>query len=134
MRKLKAHTMKIITVLAFLMIIIIVSGILSTKILESNSNKLASKITEIQKSIAEDNWAKSSEQMSLMKKDWSGMEGIWTILLDHFELDNIDTSLSRLEKFIEIKDRSQTLSETATLKQYFKHIPEKEAFNLKNIF
>lgn len=134
MRKIKAHTLKIISFLFILISVIIISGVISAKTLTSDSQLLNNKILEIQSNTEKNDWTKAKEGLKKVKHDWSGMESTWTILLDHMEIDNIDTSLSRLEKFVEIKDKVQTLSEAATLKQYILHIPQKEGFNLKNIF
>jgi len=62
------------------------------------------------------------------------MEKAWTVFLDHEEIDNIDTSLVRISKYIETKNTSMAMSEIAVLRQFVKHIPENESLSLKNIF
>jgi hypothetical protein len=39
-----------------------------------------------------------------------------------------------MKKYIEVKDRALALGEIANLKQYVKHIPQKETFNFRNVF
>jgi hypothetical protein len=54
--------------------------------------------------------------------------------VDHQEIDNIDITLSRLQRFVETCDKASSLSEASALAKYVSHIPEKELPNMRNIF
>jgi hypothetical protein len=127
------HTFKITASIALLLTIIIVSGIFSLKMLESSSKNIEQHLSLIESSTTSGDWAKSKSQLDLVNASWKKTSKVWTALIDHFEIDNIDTSLSKMEKYIYAKDTSMALAEIAALKQFIKHIPETEAFNLKNI-
>lgn len=68
-----------------------------------------------------------------MSSDWSKMKGIWSSLIDHQEIDNIDITLSRLQMMIEIEDTSALIPEAAALRKIISHIPEKEKLTLDNL-
>lgn len=126
-------TLKVFSSLIILLALIIGTGIYSSRTLASSSQRLEKHISQIEENAANGSWNKAKENLSYFEEEWSKTEKTWAILLDHVEMDNIDESVSKVAKFIETKDTSLTLGEVSTLKQYVKHIPEKESFNIKNI-
>lgn len=128
------RTVKVFSSLIFLLALIIGTGIYSSQKLSTTSKKLENHISKIEDNATNGSWNNAKENLSYFEEEWSKTEKTWAILLDHAEMDNIDASVSKVAKFIESKDRPLTLGEVSTLKQYIKHIPEKESFNIKNIF
>jgi len=124
---------KIIIPIVILFLLVIGSSIFATSTLTSSSKNLERQVSQIEDSAKDGSWDKAKESLASVENDWSKTEKVWTVLLDHIEIDNIDTTISRLSMFIEAKDKSLTLGEAAALKQYVKHIPEKDSFKLKNI-
>lgn len=127
------HTYKIMGLILILLAIIIGASIFSSRTLASSSKRIENQVIEIQNSTKAGNWKKAESGLIAVKKDWNGTSDTWAALIDHIELDNIDESLSKMEKYIVVKDTSMALAEAATLGQLIKHIPEKDAFSLKNI-
>lgn len=125
---------KITIYTSILFLSIMCAGIYSISTLKSTASKLEDQIIRVEETAKTENWEAATNILSDTKLDWEKSEKSWAILLDHIEIDNIETSITRVEKFIETKNKSMALAEVATLKQYIKHIPEKESFNLKNIF
>lgn len=136
-RKLKGaehmHSFKVITSIFLLLAIIIGTGIFSTRILASTSDKLQQQIAEVENSIASENWEKAEESIKNVEINWKKTEKTWAILLDHFEIDQIDNTLSRLTKYIETQDKPLALAEAEAMKKYVEHIPEKETLRMKNV-
>lgn len=128
------HTKKIIGSLAVLLALIIGAGIYSTMTLRSTAKKLEVHVSQVEDAAAKGDWDKAKNVLSAADKDWDRTKGTWTVLLDHFEIDNIDTTMSRLTSFVEAKSTPLALGESAVLKQYIKHIPDNEIINLRNIF
>ncbi|MCX8129125.1 MAG: DUF4363 family protein [Clostridia bacterium] len=128
------HTLKITIILAILVALILSIGLFTHNILSSTADRLGKHIAQIENNTIQGNWTKAEEQLSAAKNEWSGTGDQWAMLIDHIEIDNIDTSLSKMEKYIFSKNAPLALAEAATLKQYIEHIPEKESFRLKNIF
>ena len=127
------NTIKISVILALLLAIILFIGILSYNTLSNTAEKLEKHIVKIEVNAQNGDWKSAENQLSIAKTDWVKTEELWSILIDHIEIDNIDDALKKMEKYILTKNITLTLAEAATLRQYITHIPEKEAFKLKNI-
>lgn len=128
------HSIKFFLIAVLLTAIIIGAAIFTRSYLKRSSEALEGHIINIEENTKSGNWDIVEEEVLKMNKIWSKTEFSWSILLDHIEIDNIDNTMSKMETFVESKDPTLTLSEAASLKQYIKHIPEKESFNIKNIF
>ena len=128
------HSFKITLSIVVLIGLIFAFGIYSLHTLTTSSNKIIHQIDAVEAHTKSGNWDQARASLTSVKQDWESTSKTWTVLLDHIEIDNIDTSLARMEKFIDTKDASQALAESATLRQYVGHIPEIESVKLKNIF
>ncbi|NLD47493.1 MAG: DUF4363 family protein [Clostridiaceae bacterium] len=103
-------------------------------ILSKNALDLEQQINEIESYTVNKDWSSAEESLSIIEENWNKVEKTWAVLLDHMEIDNIDISLIKMAEYIKTKDSALALAEISALKQYVKHIPEKESFNLKNLF
>ncbi len=128
------HSARIALSILALLVIIIGSSLIGANILSNTSGKLSGNIEKVESSTTSEDWNNALKYLDDIEKDWSKSEGIWSILIDHIEIDNIENSLTRMKKYIEVKDRALALGEIANLKQYVKHIPQKETFNFRNVF
>lgn len=127
------HTFKILTIVAVLAAIIIAAGIVSIGTFSSSADRLGKHIENIEQTVSDENWSGAEQSLLSIQTDWSKTQDLWAALLDHAEMDNIDATLSRLEKYIKAQDKALTLGEASLLKLYVKHIPEKEKFNISNV-
>lgn len=129
----KVSTRAISSITAIL-IFIIVSGILVIKYLESSSKEITGHIENIESSTKNDDWNDVTQNLQMVQKKWSKTKSKWSMLLDHAEIDNIETSLTRMSAYIDAREKVLALAELSTLKQFVEHIPKKEVFGLENIF
>lgn len=127
------HTFKILSTVTVLTAIVIGFCLYTLNTLESTSEILDDHINKIQSSLEVKDWDKAAEEMSKFEEKWSSTNITWAMLLDHLEIDNIDTSFTRLSKFIEARNLPLAMGEAAVLKQYVQHIPEKEGLRWQNI-
>lgn len=125
---------RVIIVLIILIAIITSIGFLSYSHLESSSEELVKDIETVENHIFSEDWKKAELKLDEFNNKWSEISKYWAILTDHFEIDNINATISKMSILIKAEDKSSALSETASLQQYIKHIPERESFVLKNIF
>lgn len=130
----KKHAFKILSTVIIMLVLVISLGIYEVNILSKTAGILSRYIENVEKSTSTGDWKKAETELDKFNADWAKAERIWAILIDHTEIDNIDNTVSRMEKFIEAKDTPSALAETSALKMFIKHIPEKEALTLKNIF
>ncbi|MCX7841881.1 MAG: DUF4363 family protein [Clostridia bacterium] len=128
------HTLKIAASIIILFAIIIGFSTFTFNTLDKTSKDLDNNIAKIESSIKGQLWNNAEEELREIKGNWMYSEKIWSMLLDHLEIDNISNTLSKLSTYIEARDSTLSLGELAALKQYVKHIPDKEAIKLKNIF
>lgn len=132
MRKMTANT-KTLILIACILLIVIFSGILSQYYLIRSAKKLDSNIETAYISAGEKQWDNAKKQLDSFEADWQKTKYIWAILLDHFEIDNIDNSFTKSKEYIESEDYSSAVAELKSLRQYVMHIPQKESFSLENI-
>jgi hypothetical protein len=124
---------KFVVLTIILLLAIVSTGIYAKSTLSKSSEKLVNYITNMESNALAGNWENAKVELAQMQTYWSKAEKTWSILIDHIEIDNIDMTLSKMEKFIDVKDTSMALSEAAALKQNIQHIPDKESLNLENI-
>lgn len=117
-----------------LVLLILGAGILVLGALDQSSKRLESHISLMENRMQSGDWKGAKESLQILESDWSKIKGTWAMLIDHIEIDNIDTSLSRAKQYIETQQYSLALAEASVLKQFVRHIPKKEGFNLENIF
>lgn len=132
MRKMNSNT-KIIILVALILLIIILSGTLTLYYLNLSANKLEYNVKDACVSVRDNQWDAAAKQLEAFGDTWDKTKFSWAILLDHFEIDNIDNSFTKSKKYIESKDFSSALAELEALRQYILHIPQKEGFSLENI-
>lgn len=128
------HTAKILASLVILCTVIFGAATFTARVLSNDAERLESYINKVEQSAKNGDWAAAENSLSSIEEEWPKVEKTWTVLLDHIEIDNIDTSLLRMSKYVETRNVSMALAEITALRQYIKHIPEKETLTLKNIF
>ncbi len=117
-----------------LVIAIIFMGIFTIKMLSNDAESLHTLLIEIEDNVYSDNWGKAQAIIKDTKKEWDKYKKIWPMLIDHLEIDNVNTKLAELQAYITSNDKTETLSRLAALKVLIKHIPERESFIIQNIF
>jgi len=114
-------------------VLMIAFGIYTNHYLAASSQKLESHMMQLEYKTRSEDWKDAGENLAVAKKEWEKTKKVWSMLIDHFEIDNIDATLSRVSMYIESKDKSSALAEVSVLRQYVRHIPRKESFILENI-
>ncbi len=109
-------------------------GVYTRRLLLKDSDTLQAKIDTSVKYLDAGNWNGAENSLDELAKIWLHVKGIWSALIDHQEIDNIDVTLSQLQTLAKSKELPDTLSEAAALKIYIGHIPEKEKLKLENLF
>ncbi len=127
------HTIMTFSAIALLAVIII-AGTAGISSFKKESEMITDFIDSVESEIKQMQLAKAAAIMDDLKRLWTVKENKWAMLIDHFEIDNIDTSLTRAEQYIRQEETGLAIAELAALRQYIRHIPEKESFLLKNIF
>lgn len=125
--------MKILITTLALFAVLIGFGTFAYYYIDHTANELVSKASLVEQQGNKENWPHAEKAFSSLDSAWIKASTKWTVLVDHQELDNINISLAKIREYIKAKDIPGFKSEVAELKLLLKHIPEKEALNLKNV-
>ena len=128
------HTLKVVLSVVILAALIFGMSAVSQKILFATASDLERELSRVEDSTVSNDWIAAENSLRNVSEKWSGIKNTWAILIDHMEIDNIDITLTRVEKYILCRDTSSALAEASALMKYIKHIPVKESLNIENIF
>lgn len=128
------QTIKVAIVLLILICIIFGMGIFANHTLKTTAKTLEQDVDAIETYTVNADWKNAETKLNELNEKWNGIQVTWSILIDHFEIDNINSALAKATQMIKFEDQSAALQEIASLQQSIKHIPEKEKFNIQNIF
>jgi hypothetical protein len=126
--------MKIIVFMLILAIVIVGSGLWMEKYLAVSSEKLAAHFEHLEQALTAENWSEAGAILNGSWEAWNKTKKNWAPLIDHEEIDKLDLAVARITQYVNNKEHSLALAELAVLKLLVRHIPEKEAVNLQNIF
>lgn len=125
--------MKVLAITLAIFVALLGFGTFAYYYIDHTADNLYSSTQSIEKNVQAKHWTEAQKQFSTFQANWDKTSKKWSVLEDHSELDNINTTMAKAKKFMEAKDYPGATSEIAQLKLLIKHIPEKEAVNLKNI-
>jgi hypothetical protein len=128
------HTFKILGSILLVLALIIGSSFFASRTLYSSTQIIEEKILEIETNTYEKDWESAKDNIKTVMESWPKTEKKWSVLLDHSDIDAISTSIFRLSIYLEAKNITLALAETASLKQLLKTIPHREVLSLTNIF
>lgn len=125
--------MKPLLIIITLTLLLIAGGCITLYALNSESQRLNDSLTALEKDIEMQNWEDALEKIVEFHGKWDKVSSLWSMLIDHYEIDNIELILSQLISYVKSQDKNEALSQMSSLKTLIKHIPAKESFNLQNI-
>ena len=83
--------------------------------------------------VDEDRWEESEAVYLIFREEYQQKERKLKALIDHAEMDNIESSLIATEEFIKTRSKPDALDAVARAIFYIKHIEEKNRFNVENV-
>ncbi|HHV59690.1 MAG TPA: DUF4363 family protein [Clostridiaceae bacterium] len=128
------QTTKVLISLAVIALIIGGTGLYSYFKIETSSKVLAADIEEIETCLFDSDFSNAENRLEEFKEKWAKIRECWSVITDHFEIDNIDTAIFKADRMIKARDRSASLEEIASLLHLIRHLPETESLNIKNVF
>ena len=76
----------------------------------------------------------ANDKIEKIMEDWENRHDKLAYYIEHDELEKVETNLTGMKSFIETKEYSEAISELDKNVFILKHIEDKYAFNLENIF
>jgi hypothetical protein len=117
-----------------LLVVIVLLGLLLTGYMKKSSEKLVDIIEDTSDLVNSGSWDMAKKRVDGLDERWDSTEKKWGILIDHFEIDNIEMAMIKSKKYIDTKDLPLASAELDNLKFMVEHIHKKELLDLKNIF
>lgn len=102
--------------------------------IQSSSSQLVQELDYVEQLIHGQNWDQANQEMERMQEEWKHTKKWWSAMLNHQEIDQIDITLKRVEKYVEGKSSLLSLGELAALRLLVDHIANTESFSIENIF
>lgn len=126
--------MRLLLVLLFIFAAVIGLGFYINNRLEAATVEFVRDIDKIAGDVKEGDWKSANDGADRLESDWKKKAGWWPAVLDHQEIDNIEFAFSRVSAYLASRDAPLSRGQLSELRKMIKHIPEKEAVSLKNIF
>jgi len=134
----KKHYYYLIILPVVITILIIILSVCTQRYLYATSNEMAMQLEKIESTIKSKGLPAASGDFDKLNDMWGKHKTLWTILLNHREIDTIDNSMRKLSVYINDDtsnfNRLLADAELASLKQLYTHLPEGEMLTLSNLF
>lgn len=127
------------SIICIIIVISIIFGNYQTQNYTKDSVKEVSKVLtelryELEKEEQEVNEDAVKEKMDTALKEWEVRHNKLAYFIEHDELEKIKTDLISMKSYIDTKEYNDSINEIDKCKYILKHIQDKYAFNLQNIF
>lgn len=106
----------------------------SIGILSEELEKLKKDVIEAEENGKEEINENIKDKKEEIKKEWENRHDKLAYFIEHDELEKVETDLTALNSFIETKEYEEAISELDKCVFVLKHIEDKYAFNLQNVF
>lgn len=127
----------------FIVIIIIIAivsiDVLTNNYTKKNFGRIDEKLEEIKKiglSLIneEDKEDELKNKLGELEKDWHNINSKTAFFLEHDELEKINSSMIKFKSYFELEEYTEAISELENCKFILKHLQDKEAIDLINLF
>lgn len=129
---------KEIIVCIFIIVLITVGNVVTQNYTVESVESLADQLSDLKSDIfkEEENIERDSikDKIKQIEDNWESRYDKLAYYIEHDELEKVETNLTSLRSFIEANENSEAISELDKSVFVLKHIEDKYAFNLQNIF
>ena len=126
--------MRVVIVTLIITMVVLAFSIFSVYALDGTATEMLKVLEVIDNAVNNKHWDSALNQANVLKEQWQKNQLLWTVLLDHSVIDNIQVSIAHIKAFIASEDYSQVKAEIAGLYLYLKDIPENEKLTIRNVF
>ena len=126
--------MKIFYITIAIISIMLISLFLLLNVFNSSADDLIAILENMVENVQGENWGKSQDLYAEFDKKWMDTKEFWATLVDHQELDEINTSITKV-KYYNLENKSmETLIELEYMIRFIQHLKEKERLTISNLF
>lgn len=90
-------------------------------------------LVDLSNLIYTDQWHKAEDSMLFYYDKWMSTRNLWIYFINQNDIDNIDSSIRKLDSFIRNRDKTMAQAELEHLRILFNVIKENECLSLENI-
>jgi len=116
-----------------LLIIFFIGSVLFRNYIEESCKILTEQIILMDSYISEEDWDMAEKTIKDLQKIWQQKQKTFVIFLEHYNVDAIEVTIGRIEKFSGLREKTLALGEIVTLRYLIEHVSEREAFSLSNL-
>ncbi len=127
---------KELIICTIIVISIIIGNIITQNYTKETINITTQKLDELKSKITQEDILTEEVKNEILEiyDEWNKRHDKLAYYIEHDELEKVETDLTSLKSFIEVQEYKEAVSELDKTIYILKHIEEKNAFNLKNIF
>ena len=126
------------TIVCIVLVIAIIIGNYRTQNYTKESVKeLSEKLNDLKENIlniGEEDLNQLKDKMESIKQEWESRFDKLAYYIEHDELEKVENNLTGISSFIEMEEYAEAISELDKGVFVLKHIKDKYAFSLENIF
>ena len=126
--------MRLLLVLLGVFAAVVAFGFYINHRLDAATVEFVRDIDKIAGDVKEGEWERANDGVDRLESAWKKKAGWWPAVLDHQEMDNIEFAMARFKEYVASRNIALSRGQLSELRVMIKHIPEKEAVSLKNIF
>ena len=122
---------------AVLVIAIIIGNYMTQNYTKESVKELSNKLNELKENIlnvGEQDSSQFKDKMEGVKEEWESRFNKLAYYIEHDELEKVENNLTGISSFIEMEEYAEAVSELDKGTFVLKHIKDKYAFSLENIF
>lgn len=123
------------TIVGAILLAILFGTWYTQSLLQNQSDKILQTLSEISIQLQQkENRNQVVEKANQLYQNWKKTSDMWSIVIDHQELDSIEKSILLVKTSVEIQDDTRCKEAINASSFLIGHIPDKEKLNWKNIF
>ncbi len=123
------------TIVGAILLAILFGTWYTQSLLQNQSDKILQTLSEISIQLQQkENHNQVVEKANQLYQNWKKTSDMWSIVIDHQELDAIEKSILLVKTSVEIQDDTRCKEAINASSFLIGHIPDKEKLNWKNIF
>ncbi len=115
-------------------ILVIVLSLSSFYVINSGTAEMSEYVSKITENVSSENWEGAKSELAASRDSWNEMYEWWSVIIDHGEIEDIEFSLRKLDKYVEEQKKEDCLEELQSLKMSIDSVYYKEKPSWSNIF
>ncbi len=125
--------MRVFVASLLVMILIIIGWFYIYDYIKTLTSEFIHSLNVLDRIIDTEDWNNAYTHFNKIDNNWNEAKMIWKLIIDHEEIHDINFAMAKVNKYVELKDKSLSLGEIEYLKRLFESIVEAKTLNIQNI-